>query len=151
MGGVPLLSQSLAAAILDTTSKDYSTRFIGFNKISRENISGKRAASGGAGLIVSGPAKKGKGEEEEGEGGWGEWVYSPVREKEHCGLCVPLLMLGFMPKATVAKRTSQRARRLGLHTVATAFTALGSAGRRPRRQWRSACAMRLARSAPSWS
>jgi hypothetical protein len=35
--------------------------FIGFNKISHENISGKRAASGGAGLIVSGPAKKGKG------------------------------------------------------------------------------------------
>ena len=29
-------------------------RFIGFNKISHENISGKRAASGGAGLIVSG-------------------------------------------------------------------------------------------------
>ena len=30
-----------------------------------------------------------------------------------------------------------------------AFTALGSAGRRSRRQWRSACAMRLACSAPS--
>ena len=31
-------------------------RFIGFNKISHENISGKRAASGGAGLNVSVPA-----------------------------------------------------------------------------------------------
>ena len=31
-------------------------RFIGFNKISHENVSGKRAASGGAGLIVSEPA-----------------------------------------------------------------------------------------------
>ena len=41
-----------------------------------------------------------------------------VREKEHCGLRVAVLMLGFMPKATVAKRTSQRACRLGLHTVA---------------------------------
>ena len=27
-------------------------------------------------------------------------------------------MLGFVPKATVAKRTAQRARRLGVHTVA---------------------------------
>ena len=45
-------------------------------------------------------------------------VYNPVREKEHCSLCVTLLMLGFMPKATVAKRASQRACRLGLHTVA---------------------------------
>ena len=34
-------------------------RFIGFNKISHENISGKRAASEGAGLNVSGPAKIG--------------------------------------------------------------------------------------------
>ena len=66
-------------------------------------------------------------------------------------MCVALLMLAFMPKATVAKRTSQRARRLGLHTVATAFTALGSAGRRPRRQWRSACAMRVNCSAPGCS
>ena len=49
----------------------------------------------------------------------GEWcIYSPVREKEHCGLCVALLMSGFMPKATVAKRASQRTHRLGLHTVA---------------------------------
>ena len=32
--------------------------FIGFNKISHENVSGKRAASGGAGLNVSGPAKE---------------------------------------------------------------------------------------------
>ena len=53
-------------------------------------------------------------------GGWGgEWcIYNPVREKEHCGLRVALLMSGFMPKAMVAKRTSQRACRLGLHTVA---------------------------------
>ena len=36
-------------------------RFIGCNKISHENISGKRAASEGAGLNVSGPAKGGKG------------------------------------------------------------------------------------------
>ena len=35
--------------------KDLS-RFIGFNKISHENIRGKRAASGGAGLNVSVPA-----------------------------------------------------------------------------------------------
>ena len=57
--------------------------------------------------------------------GWGVCVYNPVREKEHCGLRVAVLMLGFMPKATATKRTSQRARRLGLHTVApTAFTAL---------------------------
>ena len=53
-----------------------------------------------------------------GRGG-GEWcIYNTVREKEHCGLCAAWLMLGFMPKATVAKRASQRARRLGLHTVA---------------------------------
>ena len=50
--------------------------------------------------------------------GWGEYIYNPVREKERCGLRVAVLMLGFMPKATVAKRTSQRACRLGLHTVA---------------------------------
>ena len=50
--------------------------------------------------------------------GWGVCIYNPVREKEHCGLRVAVLMLGFMPKATVAKRTSQRACRLGLHTVA---------------------------------
>ena len=31
---------------------------IGFNKLSHENICGKRAASGGAGLNVSGPAKE---------------------------------------------------------------------------------------------
>jgi len=50
--------------------------------------------------------------------GWGVCIYNPVREKEHCGLRVALLMSGFMPKAMVAKRTSQRACRLGLHTVA---------------------------------
>ena len=50
--------------------------------------------------------------------GWGVCIYNPVRENEHCGLRVAVLMLGFMPKATVAKRTSQRACRLGLHTVA---------------------------------
>ena len=36
-------------------------RFIGFNKISHENVSGKRAASEGAGLNVSGPAKEENG------------------------------------------------------------------------------------------
>ena len=35
------------------------------------------------------------------------------------------------------------------HRRPTAFTALGAQGRRSRRQWGSACAMRLARSAPS--
>ena len=50
--------------------------------------------------------------------GWGVCIYNPVREKEHCGLRVAVLMLGFMPKATAAKRASQRACRLGLHTVA---------------------------------
>ena len=50
--------------------------------------------------------------------GCGVCIYNPVREKEHCGLCAAWLMLGFMPKATVAKLASQRARRLGLHTVA---------------------------------
>ena len=34
-----------------------SRSFIGFDKISHENISGKRAATEGAGLNVSGPAK----------------------------------------------------------------------------------------------
>ena len=64
--------------------------------------------------------------------GWGVYIYNPVREKERCGRCVALLMSGFMPKATVAKRTSQRARRLGLHTVApTAFTAGGAQGVAP--------------------
>ena len=43
--------------------------FIGCNEISHENISGKRVASEGAGLNVSGPAKRGKGRERGGEGG----------------------------------------------------------------------------------
>ena len=50
--------------------------------------------------------------------GGGVCIYNPVRENEHCGLRVAVLMLGFMPKATAAKRASQRACRLGLHTVA---------------------------------
>ena len=58
-------SQSAETMYLLTDSVRSMNRWfaqvIGFNKISHENISGKRAASGGAGLIVSGPAKKGKG------------------------------------------------------------------------------------------
>ena len=38
--------------------------------------------------------------------------------RERCGLRVAVLMLGFTPKAMIAKRTSQRACRLGLHIVA---------------------------------
>ena len=49
-------------------------RFIGFNKISHENIRGKRAASGGAGLNVSVPAIISKR--------WSRWVDQEKPDKQ---------------------------------------------------------------------
>ena len=50
--------------------------------------------------------------------GWGVCIYNPVREKKHCGRRYVLARSAFMPDAAVARRTTQRAHRLGLHTVA---------------------------------
>jgi hypothetical protein len=60
-GSAPTPRRGRCKVTTRSRSAPKNCRFIGFNKISHENISGKRAASGGAGLIVSGPAKKGKG------------------------------------------------------------------------------------------
>ena len=78
------------------TAVGFCSRFIGFTKISHENVSGKRAASGGARLNVSGLAKEEKGrfiigvwQQESGNG--------PRRARERCSCAAyptkPLMLI----------------------------------------------------------
>jgi hypothetical protein len=77
------------------------------------------------------------------------YIYNPVREKEHCGCVWRCWCRVSCPKPRL--QSGRRNERAVLDFIPSPHRlhSLGSAGRRSRRQWGSACAMRLARSAAS--